>query len=109
MNDARFADLAARVAMIGALAGAGALIGRMPAGRRTLAALAVGLFAILPTSLPDMVVAAQQAFTAPPSTSVTVRDARAPSLAYTRFSSELAATGTSTTGSRGRCLPTRGC
>ncbi len=89
MNDARFADLAARVAMIGALAGAGALIGRMPAWRRALAALAVGLFAILPTSLPDVVLAAQKAFTAPPSTSVTVRDARAPSLAYTRFSSEL--------------------
>ena len=43
----------------------------------------------MPTSLPGVIVAAQQAFTDPPSTSVTVRDARAPSLAYTRFSSEL--------------------
>ena len=90
MNDARFADLAAPVAMIGALAGAGALIGRWPASRRVPAALVVGLFAVMPTSLPGVIVAAQQAFTDPPSTSVTVRDARAPSLAYTRFSSELA-------------------
>ena len=90
MNDARFADLAAPVAMIGALAGAGALIGRWPASRRVPAALVVGLFAVMPTSLPGVIVAAQQAFTDPPSTSVTVLNARAPSLAYTRFSSELA-------------------
>ncbi len=89
MNDARFAVLAAAVAMVGALAGTGALIGRWPASRRVPAVLAVGLFAVMPTSLPGVIVAVQQAFSDPPSTSVTVRDARAPSLAYTRFSSEL--------------------
>ena len=89
-NDGRFADLAASVAMIGALAGAGALIGRWPASRRVPAALVVGLFAVMPTSLPGVIVAVQQAFSDPPRTTVTVRDARAPSLAYTRFSSDLA-------------------
>ena len=89
MNDARFGDLASRVAMIGALAGAGALIGRVPAWRRALAALAVGLFAILPTGLPDVIVAAQQAFSDPPNPVFPARVARSPSLMYTRFDSEL--------------------
>ena len=55
-HDARIIWLARAVAMIGALAGVGALIGTLrDRGRRLLAALAVGLLVLLPTGLPHLV------------------------------------------------------
>ena len=60
-NDGRVLWLATAVALLAALSGVGALVGRMHGWRRAGAMLAVGLFVILPLGLPRAISGAQLA------------------------------------------------